>query len=134
MNGRSVLRQWTAAWVGASLLGIANGALRGATLAKWLDERRSDQISGATLIGALALYFRELDRRWPIPSGGEAAGIGAVWVALTVGFEFAFGRAVAKQSWEEMLSAYDLREGGGWPIVLVWIGVGPATVRALCQR
>jgi hypothetical protein len=134
VSEHSVTRRWAGAWIGATLLGVANGALREATFARWLGERRSEQVSGATLATALALYLRMLQRRWPIRSRAEAARIGAVWVTLTVGFEFAFGRIVGKQSSEGMLSAYDLREGNAWPLVLAWIGVGPEVVRRLTAR
>jgi hypothetical protein len=53
------------------------------------------------------------------------------WLALTVAFEFGFGRLVAKQSWDELLADYDVAEGRTWPFVLAWIAAGPAAVRAL---
>jgi hypothetical protein len=37
------------------------------------------------------------------PDAGEALEIGASWLAMTVAFEFGFGRAVAKQSWPAVL-------------------------------
>ena len=135
MNRTSISRRWTLAWIGAAVLGVANGALREATVGKWCSERRSQQISAATLVGALAFYFRVLQRRWPIPSSAKAARIGTTWVALTVAFEFGLGRGVEKQSWKEMLSAYDLdlSEGRAWPLVLAWIGTGPAITRAVSK-
>ena len=53
---------------------------------------------------------------------------------MTVAFEFGFGRTVAKQSWEELLDDDNLAEGGTWPLVLAWIGLGPAVVRELQAR
>jgi hypothetical protein len=53
------------------------------------------------------------------------------WLAMTVAFEFGFGRAVAHQSWDQLLADYDLRSGRTWPIVLAWIALGPATVHRL---
>jgi hypothetical protein len=121
--------QWIAAWPGASLIGIVNGALREAVLAKGLDEQRANQASGVTLALALCLYFRALQRRWPLSDAKEALSVGAAWTALTVAFEFGFGRLVAKDSWDELLAAYDVRNGELWPLVLAWIAVGPEVLR-----
>ena len=44
--------------------------------------------------------------------------VGAAWLSLTVAFEFGFGRAVAKQSWEELLADYNVSQGRTWPFVL----------------
>lgn len=41
-------------------------------------------------------YFAALERRWPLRDTGEAVEVGAGWLALTVAFEFGFGRLVAK--------------------------------------
>ena len=53
------------------------------------------------------------------------------WLGLTVAFEFGFGRLVAKQSWEDLLSDYNVARGRTWPLVLAWIAAGPAAVREI---
>jgi hypothetical protein len=130
VNGR-VRRRWIAAWTGGALIGVANGVVRQATFAKIVDDRAAHAASGATAIGAFAAYFSRLQRRWPIPTTSEALTIGCCWCALTVAFEFGFGRVVAKLSWRELLADYDLRQGRTWPLVLAWIAAGPAVVRKL---
>jgi len=108
-----------------------NGVLREATFAKVLSPRAAHPASGATAIAAFAGYFSILQRRWPIPTTRGALTIGAWWVGLTVAFEFGFGRAVAKQSWQELLADYNLAEGRTWPLVLAWVAFGPAVIREL---
>ena len=130
----AVRRRWIAAWGGGALIGVANGVLREATFAKVLSERAAHAASGATAVMAFAGYFSALQRRWPIPTTGEALTIGGSWLALTVAFEFGFGRTVAKQSWEELLDDYNLAAGRTWPLVLAWIALGPAVVRELQAR
>jgi hypothetical protein len=127
----SVSKRWLAAWGGGAVLGVANGILREATFAKVLGERGAHAASGATAIALFAGYFRYLERRWPIPTTREALTIGGAWLGLTVAFEFGFGRAVAKLSWDELLADYDLRKGRTWPLVLAWIAAGPALTRSL---
>jgi hypothetical protein len=53
---------------------------------------------------------------------------------LTVLFEFGFGHYLDADSWEELLKNYDLTEGNLWMLILLWIGVGPATVRAIAAE
>ena len=130
----SVRSRWIAAWGGGALIGVANGVLREATFAKLLGERAAHAASGATAVLAFGGYFSALERRWPIATTPEALRIGGSWLAMTVAFEFGFGRTVAKQSWHELLDDYNLAEGRTWPLVLAWIALGPAAVRELHAR
>jgi hypothetical protein len=125
---------WLTAWLGGVVIGVANGVLREATYGKRLSEGWAHQVSGLSAVGAFAFYFRLLQRRWPIPSARDALRIGLAWLVLTVGFEFGFGRLVAKQSWDELLADYDLPHGRTWPLVLAWIAAGPAVTRAVERR
>jgi hypothetical protein len=125
--------RWLQAWVGGAVIGVANGAAREATFARVLDERAAHAASGATAAAAFAGYFAALQRRWPLRSRAEALRVGGVWLLMTVGFEFGFGRAVAGQSWDRLLADYDLRAGRTWPLVLAWIALGPAVVRELAR-
>ena len=88
------------------------------------------QLSTGSAIALFAGYFEWLAGRWPLASTREALEVGAAWLALTVAFEFGFGRGVAHTSWDELLGDYDLRKGRLWPLVLAWIALGPAIVRA----
>ena len=112
------------------MIGIANGTLREAGYRGRVGGLAAHQLSTASAIGLFAGYFELLAHRWPLGSSRKAFEVGAVWLVLTVGFEFGFGRYVAKTSWRELLVDYDLRKGRLWPLVLVWIAVGPAAVRA----
>jgi hypothetical protein len=127
----NVRRTWTVAWLGGSVLGIANGIVREALLKRVTTDRTADRISAASLTALLAAYFSTLDRRWPIPSRVAAAEIGATWAALTVAFEFGFGHYVDRKSWSELVGNYDVSKGRLWPFVLAWIAAGPVAVREL---
>ena len=127
----SARRRWISAWPGGAAIGVANGILRQATYAKRLGETPAHQISTATAIAAFAVYFGWLESRSPIGDRAEALQIGGAWLALTVAFEFTFGRRVAKLSWQELLADYNLAAGRTWPLVLAWLAVGPEVVRSL---
>ena len=120
-------RAWLLAWLGGPLIGIANGTARELTYEKRIGEQRAHQLSTVTAIGLFAAYFDVLSRRWPL-SSREALRVGGAWLMLTVAFEFGFGRLEGK-SWRELLADYDLRHGRLWPLVLVWLFVGPNTMR-----
>jgi hypothetical protein len=126
-------RRWIAAWLGGSVLGVANGIVREAAYKSRVGERAANQISSATLAAALAAYFALLQRRWPLASTRSALEVGGVWAALTVAFEFGFGHYVDRKSWSELAENYDVRKGNLWPADLLWIAVGPATARSLAS-
>jgi hypothetical protein len=128
------LRRWMVAWLGAAGLGIVNGAMRELAYKDRLGDTKADRISVRTLVALLTLYFSLLERRSPLATTRDALSIGAAWVVLTVLFEFGFGHYVDGDSWEELFANYDVTEGNLWVLVLLWIGVGPATVRALAAE
>lgn len=134
LRGDRVFRRWAVAWLGGSVLGIANGVIRETLYKDRVGDLTANQISAATLIALLALYFWLLERRWPISTRRLALEIGATWVLLTVLFEFLFGHYLDGKSWSELFENYDLAGGNLWLLVLAWIGVGPAAVRALHRR
>jgi hypothetical protein len=125
----SARRWWIPAWLGGVVIGVANGAAREATYGKRLPELTAHNLSSATGVAALAGYFWVLQRRCPLRTAGDALGVGASWAAMTVGFEFGFGRLVAKQSWPELLADYNVARGRTWPLVLAWIAAGPEVIR-----
>jgi hypothetical protein len=123
-------RAWLLAWLGGPLIGIANGTLREVAYRDRVGERTAHQLSTGSAIALFAAYFELLARWRPLASTCEALEVGVAWLALTVAFEFGFGRTVAHTSWDDLLADYSLRKGRLWPLVLAWIALGPAIVRA----
>jgi hypothetical protein len=123
------VRAWLTAWLGGPVIGVANGVAREKLYAGRLGEQRAHQVSVATAIAAFAGYFAALQQRWPIRSKHDARVIGAAWVGLTVMFEFGFGRLLARKSWAELAADYNVANGRLWPLVLVWLGIGPSATR-----
>ena len=104
------------AWFPMILIAVANGALREAALVAPLGDHAARQVSTLILIALFGVYIGYITRRWPIRSGGEALNVGALWLALTLVFEFALGRKLngaqpdgplAAKSPEEVRSAVD---------------------------
>ena len=128
------LRRWLMAWLGAPVLAIVNGAARELTYKEQVGESTANQISVAPLIALLALYFWAVQRQWPLAARRDALSMGAVWVVLSVLFEFGFGHYVEGDSWADLLQNYDVTAGNLWILILLWIAAGPATARASAGR
>lgn len=127
LRGDPVWRPWIKAWLGASAIGIANGALREMAF-RDMSELRAHQLSTATLLGFLTAYMWTVERRRPLPSTGTALQIGAAWAALTVAFEFALGLLITGESLDDLLRNYDVKAGHFWVLVPLWMAVGPAAL------
>ena len=126
-------RRWTLAWLGGPVLGIANGVTRDLVYKQRAGDLAAHQISTATGIALFAVYFWLLQRRWPIPTRQTAIEIGGTWLVLTILFELGFGHYVGGKSWSELLRDWNLAEGRVWPLVLIWISIGPALTRRLAE-
>jgi len=126
-----VFRVWLVAWLGGSMLGVVNGTARELFYKEQVGDLTAHHISTATLIALLGLYVSMLERRWPIPTRQAAFEIGAAWLVLTILFEFGFGHYVDGKTWPELLQNYNLAEGRVWVLVVIWMGVAPATIRLL---
>lgn len=113
------------AWLPMVVIGILNGALREMTFRKWMSEQRANQVSCVTGVVFLGLYIWFLANRWPLGSGLEALGLGLLWLALTVAFEFLFGHYVAGKAWTLLFRDYNLRAGRLWSLVLLWVMIAP---------
>jgi hypothetical protein len=112
-------------WFPMVVIAILNGALRETTYKKSLGELRAHQLS--TLIGGslFGVYIWGLSRVWPLPSAGQAVEVGLAWLAMTVAFEFLFGRYAAHRSWSALVADYNLFAGRVWSLLLVWVAVSP---------
>jgi hypothetical protein len=131
---KRTVRRWLLAWVGAPVLAILNGAVREFAYKDQVGESAANQISVAPLITLLGLYFWILQRRWPLATTRDALSVGAVWVTLSVLFEFGFGHYVEGDSWSDLFETYNVAEGNIWILILLWIAVGPAIVRAVAAE
>jgi hypothetical protein len=103
------------------LLGLAvvNGGLRDAWLSPSLGEIPGRALS-SVLLSLLILLATRLTVRWIGPrTQREALTVGALWVALTLAFEFGVGRYGFGKSWPELLADYDLTRGRIWVLVLI---------------
>ena len=119
-----MLLRYLIAWLGMAALAVANGVFRELFLAPRYASDTAYQLSTALLLAVLALYFWLLFRLWPLKSKGQAWGVGALWLVLTIAFEFGLG-LMGGLSWPEMLAQYHLANGVLWILVPAFVLVGP---------
>ena len=113
------------AWFGMILLALLNGALRVALIGRYVSELRAHQLSTLSLIALFSVYIRFIVGRFPPESSAQAAAIGAIWVVMTVTFEFLFGHYVSGYPWNALFRDYNLLAGRIWILVLIWTGIAP---------
>ena len=107
------------AWCGLMAVAVANGTFRVAVLNPRLGERTGHVIS-TVMLCALVLILTGLLVPWIAPaSPRDAVVVGAVWLGLTLAFEFGFGHYVAGKPWSVLLADYDVAAGRIWILVLI---------------
>ena len=118
------------AWLLILVLAIANGLLRESVLIPSLGKTGALVASGLLLCLLIALIAYGLVRlsHVTVPQGLR---IGTGWLALTLAFEFAFGRYVQHKEWAELLQAYTFQDGNLWPVVLAVALLAPPAAALL---
>jgi hypothetical protein len=117
--------RYLAAWFVLLVVAVINGALRDLTYGKFVSELLANQISSLSGIILFGVAFYQFVLYWPPASARQAIYIGLFWMALTVAFEFLFFHYVAGHPWSELLAKYDMASGQLWPLILLWVALGP---------
>lgn len=119
MIGRALL-----VWLLMMAVETIHGVLRNMFLTPLVGDLRARQIGvfiGSALILGIAVAFIG----WIRPSSVRAlAGIGAMWLVLTLAFEFGLGLAL-RRPWADMLADYDLTRGGLLSIGMLVLALSP---------
>lgn len=117
------------AWLLLLLLAILNGAFRQGVLIPRVGDVAGHIVS-TLLLSALILAATWLLLPWIRPvTTGEALMVGALWVVLTLAFEFLAGHYLFHKPWPELLADYDIAKGRIWPLVLLVTLLAPLIVQ-----
>ncbi|MDD5712240.1 MAG: hypothetical protein PHY31_05700, partial [Smithellaceae bacterium] len=125
---------YVAAWLGMVVIAVINGTLRVKGYGPYMDELTAHQISTFTGIILFSIYIWLIMRKWPLTTAAQAAFVGALWLFLTVTFEFGFGHYAMGHPWEELLHDYNIFAGRLWSFILVWTAVAPYLFYRLRSR
>jgi hypothetical protein len=120
-----VILRALAVWGLLLVLAVVNGAVRDTWLSPALGDTAGRALS-SVLLALLILLATGMTIRWIAPTTpGQAMTVGALWVGLTLAFEFGVGHYGFGKSWAELLADYDLLRGRIWLLVLVTTFVAP---------
>lgn len=111
-------------WLAILGVAVANGALREAILIPYFGKVAGLALSGVLLSGLIiAIAFFTLP--WVgVHRGLQLFGVGALWLMLTLAFEFLLG-SLQDKSWPAMFEAYTFKDGNIWSVVLVITAAAP---------
>lgn len=126
-----------AVWLVILVLANLNGALREFWLIPGLGEPAGRVVSTVTLC-VLIVLVTWLAIAWIGPTtAGQAWSIGALWLLLTLAFEFLAGHYLFGNPWSVLLEDYDLRRGRIWvlvPLVVLLAPLWASRVTGLLQH
>ena len=125
---------WLLGWLGMLVLAMLNATLRVAVVQPVVGETVARAFATVLLLAALTAWTWFLHGRRPLPDARTAWSVGAVWVVLTLSFEFGFGGLVEGLSWSTMLGDYDVTAGRIWVLVPLWTLALPAVVHRVRSR
>ena len=124
-----------AVWLGLVPIMVAHGIARELWMRPVLGELGAHQLSSILACGILIFAaFAVLPWLGVVDAPRQQLYVGAVWLCLTVVFEFGFGHYVAHQSWGRLLGDYNLLSGRLWSLVLVTTLLAPRIAGWLRQR
>ena len=128
-----MLLYYTAFWLLLAVLGVANGVLRESTYGRYMSDLAAHQVSTMTGIILTGVAIWLFHRYQPTESMQQAWVIGAIWLAMTIAFEFGFGHFVAGHDWQRLFADYNVLAGRVWALFLVWILVAVPLFHALSR-
>lgn len=122
-------------WFIFVILAILNGGLREKLVSPKLGAQAGHVISTAIFIGViLAGTYLFLSNTKAAYDTADLLLIGALWLGLTVVFEFLFGHYLMRHPWEKLLADYNILKGRVWSLVLLVTFFAPLLIGALLPK
>lgn len=115
-----MLSKYFILWIPMIVIAFANATFRQLIFIKHTNELRAHQLSTITLIVLCSIYVWLIFSHLHIESPRNAFLAGALWVFLTILFEFSLGLLTGRTI-RFLLQDYDLKAGRIWVFFLVWL-------------
>jgi hypothetical protein len=106
------------------VIAFVNATFRQLIFIKHMNELRAHQLSTITLIVLCSVYVWLIFSFLHLPNSAQAFVAGALWVFLTILFEFTLG-LLSGRSFAYLLRDYNLQEGRVWTFFLIWLFILP---------
>lgn len=113
-------------WFLFIILAIINGGIRNRFYKPFLGDLTAHKISTIIfiivilIVTYLVLKFSDLKLNDP-----QAVLMGAIWLILTILFEFIAGHYVFGNTWEKLVTDYNILKGRIWSLVLITTFIAP---------
>ena len=121
-------------WFAMLIMASVNGGVREALLVPMMGFGPARAVS-TLLLCAIVFLLTYFTIRWIEPrSSRDTWIIGALWVALTLGFEFLAGHYLFGNPWNELLQEYNVFRGRIWILAVATIVVAPWVCARACRR
>jgi hypothetical protein len=122
---RDILSKAIGIWFVILITAILNGLFREKVLLPAIGETLALPISGILLAALVFLVTLLLVTFIGSSESKTYIGVGALWVMLTLSFEFLFGHFVMGKSWQEIFQAFDIMQGDLFILVLFASFISP---------
>ena len=123
-------------WFAVLALAMANGIGREKLLVPALGSFAALVASGIILSACVFLVALAAAPWYGRLGSAQWLGVGVLWLAMTLAFEFGFGRMVQHKAWAELFEAYTFKGGNLWSLVLAVVLISPwlaARLRGLIE-
>lgn len=122
-------------WLLLVVLAIVNGTIRNSLITPKVGEYAGHVISTVIFMCVILLvtylFLSSLKIEY---SKTDLLLVGALWLALTIIFEFVFGHYVVGHPWERLLADYNIFKGRVWILVLLTTFIAPFLVGSLLKK
>lgn len=124
----------TTIWLVILVCAVLNGGFREAVLLPGVGKPAALVFSGV-LLSVLIVVVSLVFIRWLGPlTTSQSLRVGLLWLCLTLGFEFGFGRFMQQREWSELLEACTFKDGNLLPLVLFVTFLAPWFAARLTNR
>lgn len=123
-----MLIEYALLWLPMVFIAIFNGVIREKVYGPHLSERSAHQLSSLIGVSLFVVYTYVVEGFWPLPSAEAALQAGALWLVLTVIFEFGMVCFLMKRPLKDALADYNLLAGRVWVLVLAAVFLLPWAV------
>jgi hypothetical protein len=132
---RTIYLASVAVWLVFAVIAFAVGAIREVLLVPRIGEPTAHVVGTLIAVGLMALAIVAFVRRVARScSTLDLVGIGVLWTAMTVAFEFGFFHLVMGVPLDELLADYNVLRGRLWVLVLATVLLGPVVVGTIIRR